>query len=144
QPMRVPAAVDALVVVQHRQQLTLEMATALEYPQPDLGVRLHSDPLHIGEGTPLVQNGVGDAQLADVVQQPRAGESAELGGGHSQLAADLDADLGDAAVVALRLAVLDLDRRDQRGHGIDVELLSGYGDLEMQGGLDDRAEGLPA
>ncbi len=43
-------------------------------------------------------------------------------------------------VVALSLAVLDLDGRDQRGDRFDVELLGVDRHLELQGRLDDRPE----
>jgi hypothetical protein len=50
---------------------------------------------------------VWNAALPDIVQQAGSGQDPELGCRHRHLAADLDAELGHAPVVAERLPILD-------------------------------------
>src|SRR5690349_14729587 len=78
QSMWVATAVDPLVVVKNRQQLALEMPASLQDAKADFGVRPHDGPLGLVERTLLLQDGVGDAELAYVMQQARACERAKL------------------------------------------------------------------
>ena len=142
--MRVSTAVHPLVVVQDREQLSLEMTAPLEDPQADLRMGLHHRPLQRAQRAVLLQDRIRDAELADIMQKARAGENAHLRGGHPELAPDVHAELRDASVVALRLAILDLDRCDQGRDGLDVELLCRHRHLQLQRSLDDGPEGLAA
>src|SRR5260370_10545163 len=73
QPVRIAAAVHALVVVQHREKSALDMAGPLKDLQADLGMSLHQLPLRGLERILLVEDGAWAPELADVVQKPRSG-----------------------------------------------------------------------
>ena len=91
--VRVAAAVEALVVVAHPVRLERHVG-GLDDVEPEQRVALHHLVLVVGEPAGLVEDRVGHADLADVVQQagqPHARQAvaleAELGGDHARTAA---------------------------------------------------------
>ena len=74
-PIRVTAAVPALVVVQDPVGDGVD-AEALEHPEPDLRVALEDHPLRLGQRARLAQDLLRDRELAEVVQA--RGEPGEL------------------------------------------------------------------
>ena len=75
EPARVAAAVEALVVRRRRSGRRREgAATRSQDLARQRGVLAHRGPLVVGELPGLVEDAVGDAELADVVQQPGAAE----------------------------------------------------------------------
>ncbi len=69
--------------------------------------------LRLGERAGTLENRVGDAQLADVVQEPADGEIAKALRRETELLADLHRAQGDAARVLFRVLVL-LDQVDEK------------------------------
>ena len=111
EPARIPRAVDPLVVRQrhHRRELEKRLPRPGQHAVPDLRVRLHHGALRRAEGARLVQDHVGDGELADVVQGAR--DSDELGAGRVE-ADPLGEERADGAHplgVGARLAAVRLD-----------------------------------
>src|SRR5258708_34469910 len=92
-------------MVKHGQKSAFEMARPLQDLQSGLWVGLHQLPLRVVQRVVLVQDGAGESQLPDVVQEARSCEDTLLSVCHAQLSSDLDAQLADAAVVRSDLAV---------------------------------------
>ena len=68
--VRIPAAVPALVVrADDAEAFALEHGDAAEHLLAENGVRLHAPPLAAAQRARLLQDLVGDRDLADVVQQ---------------------------------------------------------------------------
>jgi hypothetical protein len=98
---------------------------------PEPGVRLHDRELLVGERARLLQDGIGDADLADVVQQAGQAQPADVAGAHAQLLTDQPTQLGDGLAVAVGVGVLGVDRARQcGGQRVGVALL---GDLVGRG-----------
>ncbi len=117
QPVRVAGAVDPLVVVQDRGPGLPQEADAAHHLVPVLGVQL-DDPAFLGRERPvLAQQPGGDAELADVVQDPGDAHHFHPVLGHAQLAGDHRGGLADPFTVAARVAVLDVDRLDEGADG---------------------------
>src|SRR5258708_3076019 len=64
--------------------------------------------LRLRQGAALLQEGVLDANLADVVQQPRQVNLSQLLTPHSQLLAELHSDASNAFAVAISIGVLGI------------------------------------
>ncbi len=87
-------------------------------------VPLHELVLGVGEAAWLVEDRVGDAQLADVVQEAGAAQVAQLGGAEAELAADADRVCGDAVGVARGVGALGVDHRGKRlGDAVDAGIV---------------------
>ena len=71
EPIRIPAAIPAFVVVPHDWGHRIRKIDALQDVGTNGGVVLHLLELSRGQRTGLVQNVFGDCQLACVVQQCR-------------------------------------------------------------------------
>ena len=122
QAVWIAAAIHALVVIEHSEELTLEVPSPPQDAHANFRVSFHHLPFRSVQRTVLVQDRIGDAELADVVEEAGAGKSSLLGCFHAQFPADLDAELGDPAIVSLGLTVLDLDCRHQGGDNLNIEL----------------------
>jgi hypothetical protein len=72
--MRIAASVDVLVVMENPTSFLLELC-GLDDRMADLNMSAHRDGFFSGERPGLAQNPVGDADLADVVQQACQSES---------------------------------------------------------------------
>ena len=109
----IAAAVEALVVVAHPARLELHVG-GLDDVVAQQRVALHVLVLVVGELGGLVEDRVGDADLAHVVQQPGQAQAREPPGLEAQLGADEPAQLRDGLAVAARVGVLGVDRARQR------------------------------
>ncbi len=83
EPERIAGAVPALVVVVHHRDRVAQERDALQDLPADLGMAPHDHPLLGRQGAGLEQDRVGDADLADVVQEDAAAQRVELGGGQA-------------------------------------------------------------
>jgi hypothetical protein len=82
----------------------------------------HDSPFRVVQWALLVQDRIGNPQLSDVVEQTSACKYALLGYRHPQLAANPHTQVCDSPIVALRLAILDFNCRDQSSDDIDIQL----------------------
>ena len=134
QPVRVAAAVEALVRGAHDEPDAAEQpADAVEHPLALDRVGLHQRPLLVVQLAGLVDDRVGDVDLADVVQQ-----RAELGLAPHVLA---DAELlGDAhrevddvlgVVAGVLVVVLEQVAQQQRGAAVGAAELDRLGDPRL-------------
>jgi len=139
EPPRVPAAVPALVQRQYPLG-DLGHARALDDVAAERRVALHLQELVLGQPRGLEQDGVGDAHLADVVEDAGGPELLDLLLRHAQLTRQHGGVLSDPGGVLVRVAVLEVDGARQRvdrvgepGRARAVGLL-----LERKGGVDER------
>ena len=116
QPVGIPRAVEALVVVADRRHRVAEEPEPVDDARALLGVALHQRPLLGRERGGLQQDRVGDRELADVVEERGVAEQVELRLGEAELAADRERELLHAARVAGRVRVARVDRRGERLH----------------------------
>jgi hypothetical protein len=111
--LRIAGAVRALVMAGDPADLDLVEHVA-DDPRAERGVRAHERPLRRVERAGLEQDGVRDADLADVVQQRRLAQALDAvlapaaGGGHPCR------ERSDALGVLLRGGVLGVDRTRER------------------------------
>ncbi len=114
QPRGVAAAVPPLVVVEHDIFDRVREPHAVEQRGADRRVRLH--PLELGGGqlVRLVQDVLGDGELAHVVQQRAVAERRKLTSAEAEESARLDGVDARAADVAARRLVFGVNRRGQR------------------------------
>src|SRR6476469_2871198 len=124
---RVAAAVPALVVVEHDVERAVEERDRVEDPGARLGVAAHEGPLAVVERPRLLEHGVGDRELPDVVQQESVGELRVVGLVGRNSAREQQADLVDTLDVRAGVAVLGLDRGGEGADGVEV------GELELAG-----------
>jgi len=118
QAVGIAGAIHALVVVQHREHRPLECARPLQDPQTNLRMRPHQVPFGVVQRIVLVEDGAWERELADIVEQARPFEDPALGGRHTKLVSDPDAQSRYASVVpagtvigqAARLPDVDLSR----------------------------------
>ena len=75
--VRVSAPAEPLVVPQHDRQLSFEPAQVRQQVGALAGMRLDHRELLVGEPARLVQDPLGHLQLADVVEQPGHGQTAQ-------------------------------------------------------------------
>ena len=129
----VSRAVEALVVVAHAgDELVVE-----QRPHDlgrDAGVLAHELPLLGGQRTGLEQHAVGDADLADVVQEGNVLELVHALLGPAELLGEHGGVGGDAAGVTERVVVLGRQRRRERPQVGQVQAL----DLVVELGVLDR------
>src|SRR5581483_12148472 len=108
-------AVEALVVVEYPAGLLLELGRRHDVVA-DAGVRPHDLPLPVRERAGLLEDRVGDPDLADVVQEAREPELAEALRREPEPLADHRAERADGLAVVARAGVLRVDRaRERRG-----------------------------
>ena len=126
----IAAAVEALVVVEHEARDALvEAAELLEQLAAALGMRLDDGELVVVERPGLLQDRVGDGELADVVQKTADRHASEACAREAHLLADLDSEHGDAACVLLRGRVLRPERDHERPDARTEERLLRRDDL---------------
>ena len=109
---RIPLAVEALVVGQHQPARLLEEGDVGKHAIPELGVPLHLYPLVGRQGAGLAQDGVGDGDLPDVMDQRGLLEDGQLGVGQRQLAPEPHGEGGHLARVH-RLGAAPVERGHQ-------------------------------
>ena len=119
----IAAAVEALVVVAHPARLDLHVGR-LHDVVAQQRMALHLLVLVVGELGGLVEDRVGHADLAHVVQQPGQAQAREPPGVEAQLGADQAAQLRHGLAVAARVGVLGVDgARERAGEGARVMLV---------------------
>ena len=84
-PLRVAGPVVALVVMAHGRNCRLEASSSLEHARTLVRVAAHENPLFVGEMPGLVEDRLGDGELADVVKQRRLPDCCELAGLEAEL-----------------------------------------------------------
>ena len=115
----------------------------------DHRVLLHDLPLLVVEGAGLLQDALGDPDLADVVEEGADLDGIELGAGVAEPPSERDGDGGDPLGVAARVVVLGLhalrERRD-RGEVRPANPLDQVGALDRRRQLrqDRLAQSRPA
>ena len=123
----VALAVIPLVVRTHDHQLVGEHPKPAEDVEPGHGVALHLLELRLGELAGLLDHGVGDADLADVVQAPPSLQPYPRGlivGGVVHLARDDQRVLGDTLRVARGVRVFRVDRGGECLERLEDDLLA--------------------
>ena len=122
QPVGVAGAVPALVAWSARCRATGRSAgAALRMRSPRIVCwRMNSHSV-ASRAAGLVEDRVGDADLADVVQLGGAGDLVDLLAGHAEAARDGDRELGDLAGVLAQVGLLGL----HRAHEHVARLLAG-------------------
>ena len=118
----VARAVPPLVVVVDDGDGAAQERDLLDQPATDLGVRAHHRPLLRRERTRLEEDGVGNADLADVVEQHAVLDVGHLGFGHTVGAGDGERVAAHAARVGVRADVARVDGRAERLEGDQVRL----------------------
>ena len=94
-----------------------------EQVRPDERVEAHLDPLLIAERRRLAQDPVGDADLADVVEERAQLHGRDLIGAKTELPRDRDRVEHRRGGVALGGAVLRLERPKERADHREVRFL---------------------
>ena len=111
----VAAAVEPLVVVEHEPAHGRgEVAELAEQVMAPLGMPADDRELVLRERARLLQDPVGDGELADVVEQAAGREAAEPARRKAELLADLHGQERDAARVLLRVGVLAGEAQRER------------------------------
>ena len=105
-PVRVAAAVPALVAGAHDAGHAGELGGGADDALADDRVLAHVLPLVLGELARGVQDRVGDRDLADVVQRGGAADLEQLGVVEAELAPDGADEVGDVLDVLVQLAVV--------------------------------------
>ena len=115
-PVRVARAVPALVLVAHRPRDRSHPGNRAEDPLADHRMLAHDLPLAVVQRPLLVEDLVGDPDLADVVQERRGTHAGDLRGIEGERLGDLgrqvDDGLGVIAGIAVALAQRGGERRD--------------------------------
>jgi len=135
QAMWIATAIHSLMVIEHREKLAFEMPSTPQNADANFRVSFHHLPFRRVQRAVLVQDGIRDTQLADVMEEAGSSEHSLVRCRHTQLATDLYAQLSHPAVVALRLTVFDLNRRHQGTDNLNVELLVVDRNLKLEGGF---------
>ena len=116
-----------------------ERGDAREDPLGQRRMGADDRPLLVGELVGLVEDAVGDRELAEVVEQAGAAEGAEVVGVEVEAGAEGDRDLGDALGVAARVPRLGVDdARERLGDAVEAVVV---GDQHAVRGLDRRHGG---
>ena len=92
QAVRVAVAVPALVVVEHRGHRGVEPVEPADDPRAVLRVPLHDLELELRQAVRLREDCIGDADLADVVEEPREAQDVESLPLEPELLAECDRD----------------------------------------------------
>ena len=119
-PSGVAAAVVALVVLADHLEGFAERGGASDDVGADDRVLLDPGPLLVGEGLGLVEDVVGDADLAHVVEVGALSQGAQGRRPQAQPQADADRQLGHARRVPVGVGVARLDRADEGPQGLGV------------------------
>ena len=143
---RVAAAVPFLVVAVGDVERPLQVGDRLEHLPGVGGMHVHERPLVVGQRVGLEQDAVGDAHLADIMQQRPAPDLDQLPGPDAHPFRQPDGHPGHALGVALRLLVAQVERRGPAFEGRVI----GFGQVLVralqvgeQGGVVDGDGGLP-
>ena len=128
QAVGIAGAVPALVVVADDGREVARHAQRVADALADLGVLAHDPELVLGQRPGLVQDVLGDADLADVVEQRAVGHALQLAVAQAHVGGQAGRAVGQVAAVVLEAEVLGLDRV---GEGDDdvVRLLHAPDDL---------------
>ena len=114
EPVEVAVAVPALVVVADPGPDELDVGQVADDRVAQRDVLLDDRVLGVGQLAGLAQDRVGDADLADVVEQPgESGSSRRAPRSGADPLGEEDAVAGDVLGVALRVAVLRVDGEDE-------------------------------
>jgi hypothetical protein len=122
------------VVVQHAGDDLADLLHVLEDLGADRRVALDLLELLGGQAAGLLQDGLGHADLADVVQQPGHVDLLDVAVAQADLARQVAADERDALAVAAGVGVLGVDRAGQavqQAHHQAVHVLEQPGVLEV-------------
>ena len=114
EPVRVAVAVPALVLVAHGAGDGLQAGDGREDALADHRVLAHEHPLRGVERAGLVEERVGDADLADVVEQGDGGELGHLLAAQAEAGADGDREVVHGVGVLAGVAVAGLEGRGER------------------------------
>jgi hypothetical protein len=114
EPVRVAAAVPALVLVADRRGHVAQAGQRSQDPLADDRVLAHEHPLVGGQRTGLVEDLVGDADLADVVQERDRLDLGHFARIEPESPGHRDRQRVDGVGVLARVAVAGLERRRQR------------------------------
>ena len=120
--------------------LTMQAGHAQEDLVAELWMTLDNGPLGGIERTRLVEDRIGNANLADVVKQAGPGEGAQGIGRQLHGASDSNGQFGHPGVMALGVLVLGFDRRGQRGDRFGMLELHADLDLQFERGFHHRPE----
>ena len=120
--VRVSGPVEALVVRLNDRHEVRERLDGGQDRCPERRVGLHDHPLLGGERSRLVEDRVGDPDLADVVQERRELHPADLIRGQLHLDGDDAGESGDPGRMAPRVGIPRVDGGGQRLHRGKVEL----------------------
>ena len=107
----------------HAGQQVVQLLQVGQDVDADLDVRLDHAVFLGGQRPGLLEHGVVDADLADVVEQAHQVEVAPLVGRHAQLLGEPDGDPRDSLGVARGVRVLGVDGRGQGADDAEEQLL---------------------
>ena len=140
QPVRIAAAVEALVMRGGERREVREAGDALEDPRGDERVLADLRALRGGQPGGLVEDAVGDRQLADVVEHRRAPQVGDLGLVGAERGGDARGEHGDEVGVAVGPRRLHVDDARERGRDpVQVRVVGGQQPLVGLPGGDVRA-----
>ena len=115
--VRVPGAVETLVVVSHEAERRVREATQVtQEPHACLRMALDELELDVGEAGRLAEHLAGNGQLAHVVEEAAEREPAQASSGKTELLSDLDRTQRHAPRVLLGRGVLLGEGDEQRPH----------------------------
>ena len=142
QAVGVAVSAEALVVMEDDRHRVTERRCVLEDDLADARVLDDAAPLGRGQGCRLVEDGLWQGDLADVVQERRDADPIDLGFGQLQPAGHLDDDRGDER---RWLSAIVGERRDERGEHVRRRLAGLSADLHgaRPPGVRDRRPGHP-
>ena len=112
----VAPAVPALLVVEHQRRRRAQAVDGVEDARADLRVALDDRALGLVQRAGLVEDVLGHADLADVVERAGDPQMAELGRGQPQAAAHLQGVAAHPLEMPLGVDVLGLDGAGQGAH----------------------------
>src|SRR5947209_2908847 len=121
--MRIPRSIPSLVMVQHHGQRVLKKRDLAQNPIADLRVTPHLLPLCISKAAGLTQNCIGDADLANVMEQCAAAELLALPAAQTEPRSELYSQLGDARGMLFCRGVARVDGGCQAGDRLVVARL---------------------
>ena len=120
EPVRIAVAVPALVLVADDASHGAHARDRAQDPLADRRVLAHDLPLALVERPGLVQDLVGDADLADVVEQRRGADATDLLAASASASPTLRGQVDDALRMLARVAVALLERRGERRDHVAV------------------------
>ncbi len=118
----VAGAIEALVVRGDDRHEVAQGLDGREDGAADRRVRAHEHPLVGGERPGLIQDRVGHADLADVMEQRAELHAPQLVTGHPHLVRDRSRQRSDPRGVAARVRIPRVDRCRERLHRCEVQL----------------------